>query len=54
MILKVDCTHTEPELQKNVSCKLISDIDDYEDKIAAVYECPICKRQIVISMERSY
>jgi len=52
LILKVECNHPEFELG-NISTKLVDQINEYEDKIASVYQCPICKRQIVISLERS-
>jgi hypothetical protein len=48
--LIVECNHPEINHQKNIECDLIEPIDDFHNVIAAVYQCPVCKRQIVISL----
>ena len=44
----VRCTHTEPGLQKNVECEFIENLPGDS---GAVFRCPICNREIVISLK---
>jgi len=46
--IRVQCTHTEPKLQKNVDCEFIESL--FED-LGGVFRCPICQRETVITLQ---
>jgi len=45
--IKVSCTHTEPEIQRNVKAEFIEELSS---SFGAVYRCPKCFREIVVEI----
>ena len=46
--IKVQHTHSEPEIQRNVDCDFISEL---HSELGGCFKCPICKTEIVITIQ---